>query len=631
MAALKQSYTIQIFATDIDSQAIATARVGLYPLSIAADISSERLARFFTLEADSKTYRIHKSIRDMMVFSIQDVIKDPPFSKIDLISCRNLLIYLGGDLQKRLIPLFHYALNPGGFLFLGTSETVSNFGELFIVLDRKVKLYQRKDDCNCIPHTVLERSFPHMVQVDASRPGITGKTAVPVKVPLRELTEQSLLLQVTPAAALVTGIGDILYLHGHTGMFLEPASGVTGSYNILKMAREGLQHKLTIALHKAVSSKEVVRISGMNVKTNGHFTTVNLNIRPVTTGATGPLDVPLYLVVLEEAPLSDLVPHTHPTDSNAHIAALEQELRDKEESLLIANENLEVSNEELKSSIEEMQSVNEELQSTNEELVTSQEELQSVNEELFTVNAELQTAVSDLSRANNDAINLLSGTNIGTIFVDYKLRIISFTPAVTQIIKLVQGDVGRPVEHFAVNLMDYNSLKADINSVLDTLISKEVNVQTAEGKWYRMSIAPYRTSTNAIEGAVITFIDITELRRSHNDLLRMATIVRNASDGILMHDLKGCLLAWNPAAERMYGYSEPEALQMTIYDLLPESLWKKESEQIHQMSQHTVLEPFSTQRIAKNGSIIDVLLTATALLNDEQQVYAIATTERRVE
>lgn len=629
MELLKQSYTVQIFATDIDSQAIAIARAGLYPASIAADITPERLARFFTIDADGSVYRVNKVIRDMLVFSEQDVIKDPPFSKIDLISCRNLLIYLGGDLQKKLIPLFHYALNPDGMLFLGTSETVSNYSTLFSVLDRKAKLFLRKDGTHGMPREAVVLSLPQRAILEAAPATVTGKPALPLKVPLRELAEAAILHQVVPVAALVTAKGDILYLHGLSGMYLQPATGVTGAYNILKMAREGLQRPLTTALRKVAANAETVRFSDLRVKTNGHYTMVNLSVRQVASTQAGVPESPLFLVALEEAPPSDTVGSNLPSDTDAHIAMLEQELREKDESLLIANEELEISNEELKSSNEEMQSVNEELQSTNEELVTSQEELQSVNEELFTVNAELQTAVADLSRANNDANNLLAGTDIGSVFVDFQLRIISFTPAATKVIKLVRSDLGRPIDHFAVNLVEYHSLKADITSVLDTLASKEINVQTQEGTWYIMHIMPYRTLSNAVEGAVITFMDISEIRNAQKDLLRLAVVVRDANDAVLLQDMAGHILTWNPEAERMYGWSESEALRMNILDTIPECERADALQRIRQLSLNAALEPYRTQRLSKNGAVVDVWMTATPLVNEAGEVYAIATTARR--
>lgn len=518
MEALKQNYKVQIFATDIDSQAIITARAGIYPASVAADISPERLARFFTTDYDGSAYRIHKGIRDMLVFSEQDVTKDPPFSRLDLIICRNLLIYMGGNLQKKLIPLFHYALNPGGFLFLGTSETVGDSGDLFAVMDRKSKLYQSRTDTQ---RTALGRFIKPVTAMNAASRQTAVKSQFPVTPTLRELTEQTLLQHLSPAGALVNDKGDILYLHGRTGMYLEPAPGETKINNIIKMAREGLQSELAAFLHKAVTAKETVRSPGLRVKTNGGFTAVNLTVRPVPFGASPMTEAHMYLVIIEEAPvfnpeqarMTDPVAVNGTADSGAQIAALKEELRAKEEYLHTTTEELETTNEELKSSNEELQSVNEELQSTNEELETSKEELQSVNEELTTVNAELQTKVADLTQSNNDMNNLLAGTGIGTVFVGHGLQILRFTPAATQIINLIPGDVGRPVGHIVSNLTGYDRLITDTQTVLNTLVPMEVEVQTKAGAWYSMRIQPYRTLDNVIEGAVITFVDITMMKK----------------------------------------------------------------------------------------------------------------------
>jgi two-component system CheB/CheR fusion protein len=287
--ALKQHFKVQVFATDIDSHAIAAARAGLYPASIAADLTPERLARFFSPEPGDSAFRIHKGIRDMLVFSEQNVIKDPPFSRLDLISCRNLLIYLDGDLQKKLIPLFHYALNPGGFLFLGTSETVGEFQDLFSALDRKFKLYQRKEDFIGAKRPGPGRFLPPMTAPDTGPSRTAEKTAHTWKVPLRELTEQALLQEIVHAGVLVNAQGDILYLHGRTGLYLEPAPGESGTNNILKMAREGLHRDLVIALRKAAGTGETVRCRGLRVKTNGNVITVNLIVRSVTAApATSP-------------------------------------------------------------------------------------------------------------------------------------------------------------------------------------------------------------------------------------------------------------------------------------------------------------------------------------------------------
>ena len=654
---VKRSFKIQVFATDIDSTAISTARTGVYPSSITADVSPERLARFFSPEADGSGYRIHKGIRDMLVFSEQNVIKDPPFSKLDMISCRNLLIYLGADLQKRLIPLFQYALNPGGYLFLGTSETVGDSIDLFNALDRKQKLYQRKEDFRGLQRSIMGRFLIPVSATDASLPRETGKPTFPQKLPLRELTEQALLEQVVPAGALVNGQGDILYLHGRTGMFLEPVPGEVSVSNILKMAREGLKRELSTALHKAAVTKDTVRYNGVRVRTNGDFTSVNLSVRPVSPRfkASGGLDpslapgATLYLVILEEALEADAGQKnaiTSPSGAesaaaddagiahDARIEALKQELRSKEEYLQTANEELETSNEELKSSNEEMQSVNEELQSTNEELETSKEELQSVNEELATVNTELQNKVLDLSRVNNDMNNLLAGTGIATVFVDHRLRILRFTPSAAQIINLILSDVGRPVGHIVSNLVDYNGLVADTQGVLDSLIPRDQEVQTTAGSWYMLRIRPYRTLDNVIEGAVITFVDITQLKKAEeslrkaNDLLRLAVVVRDSVDAITMQDLDGRIMAWNPGAVKMYGWSEAEALAMNFIDRIPEVLRKAELSKVSQLGLAKIIEPYDTKRLTRDGVVVDVSLISTAMVNENGQMYAVATTER---
>ncbi len=617
----------------------------------------ERLARFFIQEPDGSAYRIHKGIRDLLVFSEQDVIKDPPFSKLDLISCRNLLIYMSGELQKKIIPLFHYALNPGGFLFLGTSETVGEFSDLFAALDRKWKLYQRKEEFPGVHRSIMNRFLPLRVE-EGVFPPTAGKTPGESKLPLRELTERALLQQYAPVGALVNERGDILYLHGRTGLYLEPAPGEAGINNILKMAREGLRRELTTALHKAVAGAEIVRCPDLRVKTNGDFTAVQRDgsavarrpgHSPVCRAGTGRQcaeSVSDYFRGTADgvserpekpgAMESGLGAPESATEEDARIAALKQELRAKEEYLQTTNEELETSNEELKSSNEEMQSVNEELQSTNEELETSKEELQSVNEELATVNAELQTKVVDLSRANNDMNNLLAGTGIGTIFVDHQLRILRFTPAVTQVINLILTDVGRPVGHIVSNLVGYDRLVADVQAVLDTLVPKEVEVQTRAGDWFQLHIRPYRTLENVIEGAVITFTEITLLKkaeaalRDSEALRRLAVVARDSHDAITMQDFDGRILAWNPAAERMYGWSEAEALNMNIRELVPKERREEALALLRQLSRAEVLKPSRTQRVAKDGQIVAVYLTATALVNESGEPYAVSTTERKI-
>lgn len=649
---LKKGYKVQIFCTDVDRKAVVTARAGVYPASISADISPERLARFFSAESDQKTYRINKAIRDMLIFSEQDVTRDPPFSKIDLISCRNLLIYMSGALQKKIISLFYYSLKPGGFLFLGTSESLGEYGNLFTTLHRKLKIYQRREDIQNAHYLLSGQLLPStVVTTDKNRDNTR-------KLSLQEIIEKALLQQLNPAGALVNNYGDILYLYGRTGLYLEPTPGESHISNILKMAREGLRYDLTKALHEVTRNKEIVHQQKLKIKTNGNYVTVNLTVCPVPIPSATEIDKKaslspkaeetLYLVIFEQAQpfgneQTQKADITHSdkeidnlntskkikpnSDTEVLLAKLKQELYAKEEYLQATNEELETTNEELKSSNEEMQSINEELQSANEELETSKEELQSVNEELATVNAEMQTKADDLSRANNDMNNLLAGTGIGTIFVDRKLHILRFTPAVTRIINLIQGDVGRPLGHISTNLVGYNRIVEDIQDVLNKLIPKEVEVRTQEDIWYKMRIIPYRTQENVIEGAVINFVDITMMKKSENRF-QLAAIVYDSYDAIILRDLKGDILAWNPSAVRMYGWSESEALTMNIRDLIPENVRKQELGVVQKLSKSKNLKPYRTQRVLKDGRIVNVWITATAIRNEIGEIYAITTTER---
>ena len=575
LQSLSQTYKVQIFATDIDKRAVDQARSGIFPASIAVDVPAKRLARFFTQEEEGGTYRINKTIRDLLIFSEQDVIKDPPFSRVDLISCRNLMIYLNPDLQRKLVPLFHYALNPAGVLFLGTSETVGEYVNLFATLDRKWKIYQRREETLSAPRPVLGTFILPAAEGQANprRPAPAGRDEA--RLNLRSLTEQSLLDHYARTGLLVNARGDILYIYGRTGQYLEPAVGDAAGMNILAMAREGLRQELTLALRKAVVRKETVVCQELHVKTNGDYTLVNLAVRPAAPEPSGAAP-DLFLVILEEAAPIVQPPAApaaeSPAPANNRITALEQELRSKEEYLQTTLEEMETANEELRSTNEEMQSVNEELQSTNEELETSKEELQSVNEELSTVNTELQTKVSELSRVNNDMNNLLAGTGVATIFVDLQLKIVRFTPSATQVINLIQTDLGRPVAHIVSNLMDYNRLVEDLRQVLDTLTPVEEEVQTKTGAWYLMRIRPYRTLENVIEGGVVTFVDITQRKRleravesSHLGLTE--TILSAAWEPILILDEKQLVLTANQSFYNHFHFTPETVLKKTVYSL----------------------------------------------------------------
>lgn len=472
MDILKKVCQVQIFATDIDPQAIDQARSGLFPASIVSDVSTERLARFFDQDVNDGFYRIRKSIRDLLIFSEQDVIKDPPFSKLDLISCRNLLIYMSVDLQKRLIPLFHYALRPEGVLLLGTSESVGEFQDLFKPLDRKWKLYFRQNGVPGGVRPAVGYFVPSMTESGDRGASGKGQGQGGLRLGLRELTEKALLRYYAQVGILVSGRGEILHIHGRTGQYLEPAPG-DAEMNAISMAREGLRRELATALHRAATHRQTVRRAGVRVRTNSDYITADLAVVPAVFGGESDQALTdLYVVILQEQPAEETAPQADKAARRHAVAAaegddrrvteLEQVLRAKEEYL----------------------------QTTLEEMETSKEELQSVNEELATVNAELQTKVADLSRANNDMNNLLAGTGVGTLFVDHHLCITRFTPAVTHIINLIQTDIGRPVSHIVSNLVNYDRLGEDIKQVLATLIPNETEVRTHTDEWYLMHIRP---------------------------------------------------------------------------------------------------------------------------------------------
>ena len=505
MDRLESHPDIQIFGTDLDAHAIESARLGCYPEGIGVDVSPERLRRFFI--QDGSSYRICKDIREMVIFAKQNVIADPSFTKLDLISCRNLLIYLNAGLQKRLLPVFHYALRGNGLLLLGPSETIGPFADRFDVVDKHWKLFRRKE-------SELFQALP-MILTGAGSAGEQPATGAPAQVKESQLgatIERILLGRFAPASVVVTERGDIVYIHGRTGQYLEPAPGQPRN-NILEMAREGLRVELTRALRAcAASSEEVIR-EGVQVKSNGDFVAVDVTISKLRDAAGG-----LLLVIFRPAPGGPrAVPEAPDGPGNRDAAKLERELHYFKESQRATLEKLETSNEELKAANEELQSTNEELQSTNEELETSKEEMQALNEELATVNAELQSKVDELSQANDDMQNLLNSTDIATVFLDNQLKIKRFTEKTRSLIKLRQTDVGRPIAELASNL-HYDDLVDDCREVLETLAYREKEVRSQDGSQFLMRILPYRTTENVIEGLTMTFVSIDRVKRAESAL-----------------------------------------------------------------------------------------------------------------
>ncbi len=572
---LKRDIKLQIFATDLDKHAIEQARGGLYPASIADDVSAERLTRFFIHAPGGDAYQIKRSIRDFLVFSEQDVIRDPPFSKLDLISCRNLLIYLSSEPQKKIISMFHYALNQNGALFLGTSESIGEFTNLFSVVDRKAKVYQRLAGVSEAAYSTFGLFPPTKDHAEGPAGGIR-KQAGGIASDFRNLMECALLDHYVQAALLTTDRGDILHIYGRTGKYLEPAPG-DAEMNVIAMAREGLMQDLSTALHSAVVKKEPIRRRGLHVQNGDSFLIADVIVRPVAAMSENPAR-DLYLVLFEEREdREEETDEASPSEgestvrSDERIAALEDALRSKEEYLQTSIEEMQTSTEELRASNEELQSVNEELQSTNEELETSKEELQSINEEHATANAELQNKVADLSRANSDMENLLASTGVATLFVNQQLKISRFTPSATQIINLIESDVGRPIGHIVSNLANYDRLVEDLKEVLDSLVPRDVEVRSKGGVWYLMRIRPYRTQEHIIEGVVITFVDITARKEMESSLRDKDRFLECLSETIrepfLVLNRQLVIVTANLAFYRKFGEIPDTAKSRSLFEL----------------------------------------------------------------
>jgi len=500
-----RNITLQIFATDLDKHAIDKAREGVFPANIAADVSAKRLERFFVKV--ERGYRVAKFIRDMVIFAPQNIIMDPPFTKLDIVSCRNLLIYLTPELQKKLLPLFHYSLNPGGFLFLGSAETTGGFTNLFAPLAGKTRLYRRL--ASAVTTELVE--FPATF--------VAAQTASPAAPPeppanLQTLADQLLLQKHSPAAVLTNNKGDILYTSGRTGKYLEPAAG-KANWNIFVMAREGLSYELTGAFQKAVRQRETLTLRNLTVDTNGEKQVVNITIEPL--GEKNALQGMVMIVFTDVAANLKTKTTGKPTKRMERMAELKQELENVRQEVQSIREEMQSSQEELKSTNEEMQSTNEELQSTNEELTTSKEEMQSLNEELHTVNQELEIRLDELSHTNNDMKNLLDSTDIATLFLDNNLCVRRFTSETSKVTKLIPGDIGRPITDIASALL-YTELAEDARQVLRTLEKIEKQISTPDGNWFAARILPYRTMENMIDGVVITFTDITVSKKLEAEL-----------------------------------------------------------------------------------------------------------------
>ena len=557
---------IQIFATDISDTALDRARTGLYTEAAVSEISAERLKRFF-VRLDGG-FQINKSIRDMCIFAKQNLVKDPPFSNLDLVSCRNLLIYLGPVLQRRVIPALHYALKPSGFLMLGTSENLGGFAEHFGLVDKKDKIYQkRKTAARLTTYFANTDYLPGRAVTD-------GKLAreLPAPFTVEREVEHLLVNRFIPASIVVNDQLEIVQFHGKTGAYLEPPAGQP-SFSVPKMAREGLLVDLRSALDTAKKTNGTVRKEGLQIRSEGGTRQVNLEVLPLR----GPsAHERLYVVVFEEPVQKPAVVErmnkggkpvravrSTPRENDLLKREADQ-LRRQLRSLICEHET---TVEEFKAAHEEVLSANEELQSTNEELETSKEELQSTNEELTTLNEEMQNRNAELGSANNDLLNLLGHVDIPVVMVSNDLRIRRFTPAAQKLLNLLPGDIGRRLGEIRPNL-EVEDLEGLAREAIRKAGPQQREVRTTDGEWQVLHVRPYKTWDNRIEGAVISLQDVDALKRSLDQTREYAdTIVESAREPILVLDAKLQVTAANPAFYRTFDVSVEDTEGRLIYEL----------------------------------------------------------------
>jgi two-component system CheB/CheR fusion protein len=558
---------LQIFATDLNGACIDKARAGVYSRHIAQDVSPERLRRFF-VEVEG-AYRLHTSIRESCIFARHNLLAEPPFSRIDMVSCRNLLIYLGNSVQQAVIPILHYALRPKGFLWLGNSETIGSYRDLFELHDPKQKVYVKKPAASRVAFGSLIRRPPGDTREHAGTPE-HARDFVLSAVDTQKEADRLLLLKYAPASVLVNSDFDILQFRGDTGPYLAPAPG-KASLNLLKMLREGLLVGVRASVHQARKDEAPVRQEGLRVKSSGGYLDVNVEVVPIGAESAAHR---CYMVVFEKAAGTGTVTEeqalresTRAELSDQETRRLQQELAATREYLQSVIEQQEAANEELQSANEEVQSANEELQSINEELETSKEEVQSSNEELATVNEELNTRNHELGQTNDDLVNLLTSVQMAIVMLGPDLRIRRFTPTAEKMLNLIPADIGRPIKDLNLKVT-VPDLEKHLEDVIETVMTKEFEVDDSAGRHYSLRLRPYRTVENRIDGALMMLVDIDTLKRNAEQLRRQADLLEQVREPILVWQLGGAITYWNAGAQETYGYTREEALGRSPQELL---------------------------------------------------------------
>ena len=622
----------QIFASDIDQEAIHTARRGIYPKKIADQIDPNRLKRFF-IKVDNG-YQICRSIRDTCIFTVQNVIKDPPFLRLDLICCRNLMIYLDTPLQKRVLQTFHYALRPDGYLVLGTSESISAETHLFYSLDKKYKIYHRSSSDLPVRNEFPLRIQPSRFATISTHP---EKTPMPSPSKIQQYAEKLILEKYSPPGVIINHDMQIIQFIGQTDGYIQPSSG-SASLNLLKMVRQDLMQDLRQVVRQAIKENRPVRVDQVRLREGDQTHKINLQVLPLIAEESTTLN---YLVLFEsvmEEPSVENASETSPGEMDAksiHIRGLEKELLSEREHMRSFVEDQEAANEELQSANEEIQSANEELQSINEELETAKEELQSTNEELETINDEQENRNAELNRINDDFSNLLASIELVIVILHTDLRIRRFTPAAKSLMNLIDADVGRPISNIRPNF-ELPDLEERVREVIDTLIPQSIELQDHAGHWYSLRLRPYLTRDNRVDGAVMAFIgidsikDAARLREILQQEQRLALVVRNSSDAVILQDFTGNIQAWNRRATELYGYSEVEALGLNAEDLIAPDDRASMKLIFEQLKSGQEIPPCESHRKAQDGHIFKVWMTVSALIDETGGAFAIVITEKGV-
>jgi two-component system CheB/CheR fusion protein len=624
LGAAQKNCPVQIFATDADEDALDVARQAVYPETIGADVSPERLARFFTRITDT-SYQVSKQLREAVTFAKQNILADAPFSKLDLVVCRNLLIYLDPEAQKKLVSLLHFALADGGYLFLGPSETIGRNIDLFEPISTKWRIYRRIGAARAV-----DLQFP-IVQ-----PGIQkAKAATPVRVQqpprLAEMAQNFLLRRFALACVVINRDYEVLHFAGPTEDYLMQPGGPP-TQDLLSLARHGLESKLRVVIQRAIREKSPQSIKDVMMRHAGHARRVHIDVEPLTISKQTD---GLLLVAFQEQPgpvgetLAEAKVRGQTADTDL-VRQLEQELESTREDLQGTIEELESSNEELKASNEEIMSINEELQSAGEEMETSKEELQSLNEELGTVNSQLSEKVHDLEAINNDIANLLNCTDIATIFLDTGFRIKRYTPAATRLFNLIPTDLGRPIGDIVKKFTD-DDLLPDAERFLRDFVAREKEVHTDDGRWCVRRILPYRTLDNRIDGVVITFLDITGRKHAADEVQhRLAAIVESSADAIFHKDLNGIIRSWNRGAEQLYGFTADEMIGQSISKIVPDDRAGEWADYNARLLRGEHIQRLETERLHKDGRRIAVALSISPMTDDSGKVASAAVIARDI-